>query len=228
MARGPDDLTELCLAFGAHMVVLGGQGGQLGGSGGAASREAGIGRGAGQVRSSSWPRKAAIPRSADDPALLPQAPLLVRSVAAQGRIRARHPGRGARHGGHAARRGAGRRRTPSSTMRSGSRCGRRSASTSASGETLAVLHVREGNADVLRSLTAASRRRIADRRRAAPPSPLLLSVVTDRRRDDGSVRKVDPDQAKRHPDFHRSAFSFFVWRILEYFYSVTVHIGMRF
>ncbi|MFC4808426.1 pyrimidine-nucleoside phosphorylase [Paenibacillus sp. GCM10023250] len=174
--RGPDDLTELCIALASHMVVLGGQ------AAGLKEAEATLRE---KLRSGEALAKfkqfveaqGGDPAVGDDPALLPQAPVLVEVPAPKsGSV---HAIQAEELGLAAMLLGAGRATKESLIDHAvGITLQRKVGTEVREGETIALLHVRE-DGDAAQAVLRRVQDAYAIGEEPARPSPLLLSIVTE-------------------------------------------------
>lgn len=173
--NGPEDLTELCLALGAHMAVLGGKAG---------SYEEGVAMLRGKLASGEALAKfkalveaqGGDARTADDYALLPKAPHTVEVTAAEegfvSAIRAEQLGLAAMQ------LGAGRKTKDDVIDHAvGIVLCRKTGDEVKAGDTLAMLHVRE-DGEAARRVAAHVREAFVLEAGRPASKPLILSVVT--------------------------------------------------
>ncbi|RAP76450.1 pyrimidine-nucleoside phosphorylase [Paenibacillus montanisoli] len=174
--KGPEDLTTLCLALSSHMVVLGGRAGSLA-EADAMLRDRLYSGAALEKFKVFVAAQGGNPAVADDPSLLPQAPLVLEVPSeADGYVAAIQ----AEELGLAAMLLGAGRATKESVIdyAVGVVLQRKVGDHVRKGETLALLHVREDNAsvrDVIRRVQSA----YTFSGEPVSPSPLLLSVVTE-------------------------------------------------
>ncbi|WP_219836476.1 pyrimidine-nucleoside phosphorylase [Paenibacillus sp. R14(2021)] len=174
--RGPEDLTELCIALASHMVVLGGQAGDLAEADKKLREQ--LSSGAALAKFKQFvAAQGGNPAVADDPSLLPQAAYTVEVPAARsGYV---HAIQAEELGLAAMLLGAGRETKDSVIDHAvGITLKRKIGEAVHEGETLALLHVRNIDAG---SEAVLKRVQDAYKINAQPksPSPLLLSVVTE-------------------------------------------------
>ncbi|REE70590.1 pyrimidine-nucleoside phosphorylase [Paenibacillus taihuensis] len=174
--RGPEDLTALCIALSSHMVVLGGQANSL--EEAETMLRVKLESGAALAKFKAFVEaQGGNPAVADDPSLLPQAPLVLEVKSTQdGYVQAIQ----AEELGLAAMLLGAGRATKESVIdfAVGVTMKRKVGDKVSEGDTLATLHVREENATT-REVTERVRGAYSFSSEPVKPSPLLLSVVTE-------------------------------------------------
>ena len=174
--RGPADLTALCIALASHMVVLGGQAGDLEEAEALLREKLRSGEALAKFKQF-VAAQGADPAVGDDPSLLPQAPLLVEVPAPKGGCV--HAIQAEELGLAAMLLGAGRETKDSVIDHAvGITLQRKVGENVREGETLALLHVREDNAAV-QTVLKRVQEAYAIGEEQLMPSPLLLSIVTE-------------------------------------------------
>ncbi|QYR19968.1 pyrimidine-nucleoside phosphorylase [Paenibacillus sp. sptzw28] len=174
--QGPKDLTELCVALGAHMVMLGGQADSLEAAEALVREKLASGAALDKFRTF-VETQGGNPAVADDPALLPQAPVIIEvTVQTDGfiqRIDAEQLGLAAMLlGAGRATKDAGIDHAVGLTMR------RKTGERVAAGEAIVLLHVREDSRKV-REVEELVRSAFTIGGEAPSLPPLLQSVVTE-------------------------------------------------
>ncbi|MBO7744028.1 pyrimidine-nucleoside phosphorylase [Paenibacillus sp. MWE-103] len=174
--RGPDDLTELCIALASHMVVLGGQAANLKEAEAALREKLRSGEALAKFKAF-VAAQGGDPAVGDDPALLPQAPVLVEVPAPKsGHV---HAIQAEELGLAAMLLGAGRAMKDSVIDHAvGITLRRKVGEEVREGETIALLHVRE-DGDAAQAVLRRVQDAYAIGDEPAQPSPLLLSIVTE-------------------------------------------------
>ncbi|SFS82522.1 pyrimidine-nucleoside phosphorylase [Paenibacillus sp. BC26] len=174
--KGPEDLTALCLALSSHMVVLGGQASNL--KEAEAMLRDRLASGAALEKFKVFvDAQGGNPQVAEDPSLLPQAPLVIEVPAEQdGYVKAIQ----AEELGLAAMLLGAGRATKESVIdyAVGVVMQLKVGDNVKKGDSLALLHVREDNASV-REVVKRVQQAYTFSSEPVAPSPLLLSVVTE-------------------------------------------------
>jgi pyrimidine-nucleoside phosphorylase len=174
--QGPQDLTELCVALGAHMVMLGGQADTLEAAEALVREKLASGAALDKFRTF-VETQGGNPAVADDPALLPQAPLIIEVTAQTDgfieRIDAEQLGFAAMLlGAGRATKDAGIDHAVGLTMR------KKTGERVEAGEAIVLLHAREDDSKV-REVEELVRKAFTIGGRAPSLPPLLQSVVTE-------------------------------------------------
>ncbi|SFI57068.1 pyrimidine-nucleoside phosphorylase [Paenibacillus sp. UNC496MF] len=174
--RGPDDLTELCIALASHMVVLGGRAADLKEAKAALREKLRSGEALAKFKAF-VAAQGGDPAVGDDPALLPQAPVLVEVPAPKsGHV---HAIQAEELGLAAMLLGAGRATKDSVIDHAvGITLQRKVGEEVREGETIALLHARE-DGDAAQAVLRRVQDAYAIGEEPAQPSPLLLSIVTE-------------------------------------------------